>query len=49
MNDTYVRRWCETNRSGSDGYGELVRAPGVAQIDFDVAKARITGELGLVA
>lgn len=41
----YVRRWRETNRSGSDGYGELVWAPGVAQIDFGVAKARIAGEL----
>ena len=37
----YVRRWREANRSGSDGYGELVWAPGVAQIDFGVAKARI--------
>lgn len=41
----YVRRWREANRSGSDGYGELVWAPGVAQIDFGVAKARIAGEL----
>lgn len=41
----YVRRWREANRSGSDGYGELVWAPGVAQIDFGVAKARIVGEL----
>ena len=41
----YVRRWREANRSGSDGYGELVWASGVAQIDFGVAKARIAGEL----
>lgn len=41
----YVRRWREANRSGSDGYGELVWAPGVAQIDFGVAKARVAGEL----
>ena len=41
----YVRRWREANRRGSDGYGELVWAPGVAQIDFGVAKARIAGEL----
>ncbi|WP_131232669.1 IS21 family transposase, partial [Bifidobacterium longum] len=41
----YVRRWREANRSGSDGYGELVWAPGVAQIDFGVAKARIAGGL----
>ena len=41
----YVRRWREANRSGSDGYGELVWAPDVAQIDFGVAKARIAGEL----
>lgn len=41
----YVRRWRETNRSGSDGYGELVWASGVAQIDFGVAKARIASEL----
>ena len=41
----YVRRWREANRSGSDGYGELVWSPGVAQIDFGVAKARIAGEL----
>mgnify|MGYP002583958851 FL=1 len=34
----YVRRWREANRSGSDGYGELVWAPGVAQIDFGVAQ-----------
>lgn len=40
-----VRRWREANRSGSDGYGELVRAPGVARIDFGVAKARIAGGL----
>lgn len=41
----YVRRWREANRSGFDGYGELVWEPGVAQIDFGVAKARIVGEL----
>lgn len=41
----YVRRWREANRSGFDGYGELVWALGVAQIDFGVAKACIAGEL----
>lgn len=40
----YVRRWRQANQAPSDGYCELEWAPGTAQVDFGVARARIAGE-----
>lgn len=38
-----VKRWRQTNRAESDGFVGLVWAPGVAQVDFAMAKAVIAG------
>lgn len=39
----WMKRWRQANRAESDGFVELVWAPGVAQVDFGMAKAVIAG------
>lgn len=39
----WVKKWREAHRRESDGYAELEWAPGVAQVDYGVAKAVIAG------
>ena len=39
----WVKHWRESNRAEADGYAELAWAPGVAQVDFGLAKALIAG------
>ena len=39
----WVKQWREAHRRESDGYAELEWAPGVAQVDYGVAKAVIAG------
>lgn len=40
----YVREWRRANREPGDGYVELAWAPGCAQMDFGLARARLAGE-----
>lgn len=40
----YVREWKRANREPGDGFVELEWAPGVAQMDFGLARARVAGE-----
>ena len=39
----WVKHWRESNRTEADGYAELTWAPGVAQVDFGLARALIAG------
>lgn len=40
----YVDQWRAVNREAGDGYVELEWAPGCAQMDFGLARARLAGE-----